>query len=57
MSGAIFTINESTGELHSMPPTPFAKEDDFQALLAKYPRLLTGDAFTPGTPRRWILLE
>ncbi len=57
MSRSIFTVNEATGECHSIPLARFAKEDDFQALLEKYPHLLTSDAITPGSPRRWIQLE
>jgi hypothetical protein len=51
----VFVVRD--GSLISMPPAQFASEDDFQALLSKYPSLLVGDQIDPQSPRRWILVK
>jgi hypothetical protein len=39
-----------------MEPRAFESEDAFQALLAKFPELLTDADFGEGSPRRWLLI-
>jgi hypothetical protein len=43
--------------LLSMEPASFAKEDDFQRLLSRFPQLLAGDQVDPQNPRRWVLVR
>lgn len=40
-----------------MLPASFAKEDDFQRLLSRFPQLLVGDQVNPQSPRRWALVR
>jgi len=40
-----------------MEPASFAKEDDFQRLLSRFPQLLVGDQINPQNPRRWALVR
>jgi hypothetical protein len=40
-----------------MEPASFAKEDDFQRLLSRFPELLVGDQVNPQNPRRWLLIR
>lgn len=40
-----------------MLPASFAKEDDFQRLLSRFPELLVGDQVNPQNPRRWALVQ
>ena len=40
-----------------MEPASFAKEDDFQRLLSRFPELLVGDQINPQNPRRWLLVR
>jgi hypothetical protein len=40
-----------------MKPAQFAKEDDFQLLLSRFPDLLVGDQIDPERPRRWVLVR
>jgi hypothetical protein len=40
-----------------MEPASFAKEDDFQRLLSRFPELLVGDQINPQNPRRWALVR
>jgi hypothetical protein len=40
-----------------MEPASFAKEDDFQRLLSRFPQLLVGDQVNPQNPRRWALVR
>ena len=35
----------------------YDREDDLQALLAEYPKLLAGAQMTPDAPRRWLLIR
>ena len=44
------------GKLEALEETPFPKEDDLQALIAKHPELLDGEQIRPGDARRWILV-
>ena len=39
-----------------MQPRPFDTEDEFQALVAKFPALLTDADFGEGSPRKWLLI-
>ncbi|QOZ42602.1 hypothetical protein XH89_03275 [Bradyrhizobium sp. CCBAU 53340] len=54
-ASGVFLLN---GEDSLLPllPASFAKEDDFQRLLSKFPQLLVGDQVDPQNPRRWILV-
>jgi hypothetical protein len=54
-SGVFVLQNDNS--LISMEPTQFAKEDDFQQLLASFPALLVGDQIDPEYPRRWMLVK
>src|SRR3984893_9742798 len=54
-SGVFVLQNDNS--LISMEPTQFAKEDDFQQLLASFPALLVGDQIDPENPRRWVLVK
>jgi hypothetical protein len=47
---------QSADSLVPMEPTQFAKEEDFQSLLARFPALLVGDQIDPQNPRRWVLV-
>ena len=40
-----------------MEPASFAKEDDFQRLLSRFPELLVGDQVNPQNLRRWLLIR
>jgi hypothetical protein len=40
-----------------MESASFAKEDDFQRLLSRFPELLVGDQVNPQNPRRWLLIR
>ncbi|MCP3468276.1 hypothetical protein [Bradyrhizobium sp. CCGUVB23] len=53
-SGVFLLRGEDT--LVPMQPASFAKEDDFQRLLSKFPQLLVGDQVDPQNPRRWMLV-
>ena len=48
---------QSKNSLVAMEPAQFAKEDDFQRLLARFPELLVGDQIDPQNPRRWLLVR
>jgi len=43
-------------ELVPMVDSSFSNEDEFQALLARYPGLMPGELFDADNPRRWFLL-
>jgi hypothetical protein len=43
--------------LLAMEPAQFAKEDDFQRLVSRFPELLVGDQIDPQSPRRWVLVR
>lgn len=43
--------------LVALQPAAFAREDDFQQLLAKFPSLLSGGQTDDTSPRRWLLLK
>jgi hypothetical protein len=47
---------QETG-LIEMGEEEYDKEDDLQALLADYPKLLAGEQMTPDAPRRWLLIK
>lgn len=48
---------EGEDSLRPMQPASFAKEDDFQRLLSRFPQLLVGDQVNPQNPRRWALVR
>jgi len=54
-SGAFLLQGEDS--LVAMEPASFAKEDDFQRLLSRFPELLVGDQVNPQSPRRWVLVR
>lgn len=56
MSESLFLLGEGA-VLKRMPPSTFASEDEFQALLARFPDLLTDADFGEGSPRRWTLVR
>ena len=56
MADALFLL-AGDGSLRTMSPAPFQNEDVFQALLERYPALLTASTFGEAEPRRWILVR
>lgn len=54
MSG-MFVVKD--GKIDQLPSKQFAKEVDFQKLLADYPALLSGSEINPSAPRRWLLIS
>lgn len=48
---------QGVDSLIAMEPAQFAKEDDFQRLLSRFPALLVGDQIDPVNPRRWVLVK
>lgn len=55
-SGAGVFVIQKDGSLSELRSSKFATEDDFQALLEKYPDLIPGGEIDPESPRRWILV-
>ena len=55
MPEEIYHLNEH-GHLEAMKEERFALEDKLQELVAKYPKLLSGEQMDPDDPRRWILV-
>jgi hypothetical protein len=53
---AVFVL-QGSDSLIPMQPAEFAKEDDFQVLLSRFPALLLGDQIDPENPRRWLLVK
>lgn len=39
-----------------MEPTPYAKEEEFQEVLERFPELLAGEQIDRDNPRRWLLV-
>ena len=56
MTESIFHLGED-GSLTPMREEPFALEDSLQELVARHPKLLSGEQINPGEPRRWILIR
>jgi len=56
MSDTIFLLNHN-GELVEMTESHYLTEDDFQKLLADYPKLISGDQIDKENPRRWLLIS
>jgi hypothetical protein len=48
---------QGADSLLAMEPAEFAKEDDFQRLVSRFPELLVGDQIDPQNPRRWVLVK
>lgn len=48
---------QSEDSLLAMEPAEFAREDDFQRLVSRFPELLVGDQIDPQNPRRWVLVR
>lgn len=53
-ANGIYVVSE--GSLSRLRQVPFDTEDDFQALLERYPDLLPGDQISPDQPVRWLLV-
>ena len=56
MAETIFLLNND-GELIEMTETGHLTEDDFQKLLADYPKLISGEQIDKENPRRWLLVS
>ena len=56
MAGGVFVLKDPK-TLIPMEAAQFATEDVFQALLANFPLLLSGEQIDPVTPRRWLLIR
>jgi hypothetical protein len=56
MAETIFLLNNA-GELVEMTETGHLTENDFQKLLADYPKLISGDQIDKENPRRWLLIS
>jgi hypothetical protein len=52
----VFVLTEG-GALVPMQTASFASEDDFQALLGRFPALLAGDQIDSVAPRRFLLID
>src|SRR5689334_13735706 len=48
---------QGVDSLLAMEPAQFAKEEDFQRLVSRFPELLVGDQINPESPRRWLLVR
>lgn len=55
MSDCIYVI-KGGNEFVKLEAAEYAKEDDFQALLEKFPSLLSGELIDPVSPREWLLV-
>ena len=55
MTEGLFLINGDE-PLTRLQPAQFEREDAFQALLARFPELLTDADFGEGEPRKWLLV-
>jgi hypothetical protein len=56
MASGVFVLKDDD-TLVPMETAHFAREADFQSLLAKFPELLSGDQIDPSSPRKWILVR
>jgi hypothetical protein len=56
MSESLFLLRNGAAPT-KMNSSDFETEDSFQALLAKFPELLTDADFGENTPRRWMLIS
>ena len=56
MPEEIYHLNEH-GHLEPMTEERFALENKLQELVAKYPKLLSGEQMNPNNPRRWLLIS
>jgi len=56
MAGGIFVI-QGDGDLVELSEHPYDSEDLLQGLLARYPRLLSGDGTSGSSERSWLLIE
>jgi hypothetical protein len=56
-AGGIYLIRNEEGNevLVEMRPTPYDREDILQALIARFPNLLVGDA-ADAADQRWLLV-
>ena len=55
MTARIYHMGDE-GRLDPMNEEPFPLEDDLQELVARHPKLLSGEQIDPEDPRRWILI-
>lgn len=56
MAETIFLLNNNN-ELVEMTEAHYLSEDDFQKLLADYPKLISGDQIDKENPRKWLLIS
>src|SRR4051812_47698141 len=56
MSGIIYLVN-GENRLLPMEEQAYNSESILQSLVANHPALLSGDDFTDGQPRRWLLVS
>jgi hypothetical protein len=56
MAETIFLLNHAD-ELVEMTESQYLTENDFQKLLADYPKLISGDQIDKENPRRWLLIS
>lgn len=55
MEDHIFIVNEN--QLVELNESYFINEKQFQELIEKYPKLISGNLIDPDNPRRWILVS
>ena len=55
MSTGFFSIGED-GKLKDVSEVAFEKEDTLQELVAKFPRLLSGDEGSSAEPSQWLFV-
>lgn len=57
MSDPIYLIrDDNQGGAIRLEAKPYAKEEEFQLLLERFPELLAGEQVEPDDPRRWLLV-
>jgi hypothetical protein len=55
MASGVFVLKDNA--LVSLQSAHFAREAEFQDLLARFPELLSGDQIDPSVPRKWVLVR
>lgn len=55
MASGVFVLKDNA--LVSLASAHFAREAEFQDLLARFPELLSGDQIDPSVPRKWVLVR
>jgi hypothetical protein len=56
MDDQIFLVNDNNS-LIELNESQFINEDEFQQLIAKHPKLISGSLINPDNPRKWILIS